>query len=190
MSTQQNEDVCEPEVSDPERLEDDEFDRDDRLVDWLALGYSHERAGAEVGLSARSVKRRLNQREFKARVSLRGRELHAESWEATFSLRDKAVARLERLLDSEDERVAISAIRLAFDISVRVRAEQAHQDLTDQVDELSAQVDRVADELQIPERELKKREASVSKREVDVAELERGSVGSQRSTPRSTEDSP
>lgn len=151
---------------------DTEFDKDEQLVDWLAIGYTHERAGAEVGLSAKSVQRRLTP-EFKERVALKKRELHAKTWETTFALRERAVSRLESLVCSENERVAMGAIRLVFDISGRIRGEQAYQDLSDEVLELNSKVDSANDAIEAQERDLEARERAVKQREKDVAELER-----------------
>lgn len=111
--------------------------------------------------------------------------MHTKTWEAIFALRDSGVKRLESLIASEDDRVALSAIRLAFDISLRMRGEQAYQVLSDQVSELDSKVNSAAEALRAQQQELETRELEVQKREADVAASESNSM---RLTARASAD--
>lgn len=150
----------------------EEFGSDDELVDWLALGYTQEMAGAEVGYSAKTVSRRLEKAEFEARVWRRRRELHAQSWASALGLRTKAVKRLDGLLDSEDERVVLAAVKAVFDIGGRAHAEQEQEFLNDRLVTLTRQMDELSEKLTAAKAELNEREANVTEREARLFEWE------------------
>jgi hypothetical protein len=151
----------------------DEFgQKDDELVDWLALGYTHEMAGAEVGYSAKTVSRRLQKVEFEDRVWRRRRELHAQSWASALGLRAKAVKRLDGLLDSEDERVALAAVKAVFDVGGRARAEQEHEFLNDRLETVTRQMDELSEKLTTWTDEMKEREVTVTEGEARLVEWE------------------
>lgn len=149
-----------------------DFGQNDRLVDWLALGYSNERAATEVGVSAKTVYRRLQDKDFRTRVSARTREIRSESMASVRGLREKAIERLGELLDSDNERVALAAIRTVLDTSSRFHVEQAYEEIKEQLAALNSELEASANGIDSKSQELDDRDSELMKREVEAAKLE------------------
>jgi hypothetical protein len=87
----------------------------DGIVDALARGATYEAAGALIGRSARSVRRRMADEEFARKVRLRRREMVARSVGRLNAALDLAVDAVLGTLESSDEDVVLRAARLVFD---------------------------------------------------------------------------
>ena len=145
---------------------------DQELIDWLAIGYSHERAAAEVGISAKTVQRRMKTLGFEERVIRRRRQLQMERFGPVLGLFGKAGRRLDALLDSEDERVAIAAVRAVYDIGSRIRLEQEYQGLSERLDSVTSEVEEMTHKYSSARTELDRSDVELLKREVKLDERE------------------
>lgn len=116
-------------------LEDFDDERE-RLVQLLAKDPSRVRAAKELGISTRTIRRRLEEPGFKRRVSDARTELQAASWTALLGLRDKSARVLDESLESEDERVRLQAAKYVYEMSERVRREQINEEMAQRVADL------------------------------------------------------
>jgi hypothetical protein len=93
----------------------------DALLLALASGKSYRDAAAEVGVSVKTVQRRMSDAAFRARVSeLRGAMVSEASGRLARAMSGAAGA-LEGLLTAEGESVRLSAARSVLEFGVKIR---------------------------------------------------------------------
>ena len=85
---------------------------DDRICQLLAEGWTHARIGAEVGVSAKTIQRRLQVPEFASELIRRRRAAVAATTAALEHLGVAALASLRALLDSDDDRLKLRSVEL------------------------------------------------------------------------------
>ncbi len=96
-------------------------EQDQVVVAALAGGATYDQAGAAAGISGRTVRRRMRDDAFRARVHEASSEL-ARAVAARLTASSLTAAdRLTALLDAPDPRVQLAAVRLALDGSLRHR---------------------------------------------------------------------
>jgi hypothetical protein len=96
-------------------------EQDQVLVAALAGGATYDRAGAAAGISARTVRRRMADPGFRARVREASSELARAVAAHLTASSVTAVDRLSVLLDGPDPRVQLAAVRLVLDAALRHR---------------------------------------------------------------------
>ena len=109
---------------------------DGELVRLLALGTSQVKAAGELDISTRTIRRRLDNPDFRRRVADARRELHAESWSMLLGLREKAARVLEDSLESDEERLRLTAAKYVFEMGSRTRREQILDEIQERIDNL------------------------------------------------------
>jgi hypothetical protein len=83
--------------------------RDAALIEALARGATHAAAARAAGMSERTVRRRLEDPVFRARVEARRQELFDEAAARIVSAADRAATTLVELLEAESEAVRLRA---------------------------------------------------------------------------------
>jgi hypothetical protein len=124
-----------------------ESGRDERLVLELAHGANYADAGAAVGLSERSVRRRMADLAFRRRVREAAAEQHRRIAGRLDALADHALDALEELLASEVETVRLRAVRVVLESGLRHRESLLADDLAElegRLDALEERSGRVA----------------------------------------------
>ncbi len=106
---------------------------DEVLIDALSRGFSHERAGALIDRSARTVARRLRDPAFAASVTQRRHEHASQIRSRHDELASQALEVLQDCLQSEDDRVRLAAARAALQ---QHRTNRHDLDITERLDEL------------------------------------------------------
>lgn len=110
--------------------------QDDRLVEALAAGATQVDAGKSAGVNERTVRRRLEEPEFVARVRTRRHETLSQAAGKMTSLLDDAVEALGELV-----RIADPSVRLrAATAIVRMADTFQQQDLAERQEEIAAQL--------------------------------------------------
>ena len=115
-----------------------DFDyKDSELIRLLAQGLSQIKAAEQLGISDRTIRRRINDPEFRRRLSEARREIQAESWSTMMGLQEKAGQVLESMLESPDEKVRLAAAKYVFDMGSRIRKEQINEETLERVNALA-----------------------------------------------------
>lgn len=122
--------------------------KDSELLRLLALGMSQIKAAEELGITDRTIRRRLENPEFRRALSQARREIQSESWSAMLSLREKASQVLESMLESPDEKVRLAAAKFVFDMGNRIRKEQISEETLERINELETRINDAADSTQ------------------------------------------
>jgi len=113
-------------------------DEDLALVGFLAQGLSHERAGAALGVSSKTVQRRCRVPAFAAAVAEARRARVNELTGALVTASSRAVEVLTATLDGNDPRAAVAAARAILDHAHRFQRSQAEEAMEDRLDQLEA----------------------------------------------------
>ena len=95
--------------------------RHDVLVAALARGVSHTAAAQQAGFSRRTVQRRLDDPKFRDEVRRTRDGLMSEAAGRVAGLMQSASDVLDKLLASTDEGVRLSAVKITFDVAVKLR---------------------------------------------------------------------
>jgi hypothetical protein len=114
--------------------------RDARLLTALLEGKTVRDAAAAAGMSAKTAHRRLQDTEFKARLSEIRSEVFCQVVLAITGLMKKATDRLGRMLGSDRDTAAAAAIKIVFDQYGKVGETQ---NVRDQIDQIKAMVRQV-----------------------------------------------
>ena len=109
-------------------MQETELDPDDLiLIEALAAGQTHQQAAEHAGCSSKTVQRRLRDPAFTHAL----RERHAErldqlatGLEASATI---ALEALNELMQSENEQIRMSAVRLALSEHVKYRSTHEHE---------------------------------------------------------------
>jgi hypothetical protein len=96
-------------------------DCDDKLLLALAAGMTVPGAAAQAGCSERTVRRRLADPDFQARVRRVRADMLDRAAGALSAASVKAAAALAKLLDSDKEPVVLGAARVLLDSVLKVR---------------------------------------------------------------------
>ncbi len=94
---------------------------DDLLVELLAVGNSYAEAGAPVGASERTVRRRMSDRVFAARVSARRGEYTGALAGRLVNAGVDAVGELRALLGDENSTVRLRAAQTIISLGTQLR---------------------------------------------------------------------
>jgi len=113
-------------------------DEDLALVALLAQGNTHERAGAALGVSAKTVQRRCSVPAFAAAVADARRVRVNELTGALVTASSRAVERLIETLDGEDPRMVVAAARVILDHGFRFQRSQAEEAIEERLGQLEA----------------------------------------------------
>ncbi len=109
--------------------DDDRLNRDDGLVLALARGLSIRQAAEEAGFGKRTAHRRLDDPEFRRRISAVRGELMELAGGRLSDAATKAVDVLRELLDSDADTIRLTAARtiLQQTVALRTAAELEHR---------------------------------------------------------------
>ena len=117
-------------------------DPDEVLAGFLASGLSAAKAGKKVGISERTVRRRLQDEGFRRQVDrLRAGIVSTAVGQLSASMA-AAAGKLARLMRSKDERISLAAAKEIIGAGLRARQ---LEDMERQVAELVARVDALTD---------------------------------------------
>jgi hypothetical protein len=105
--------------------DDENLSQDELLVRALGEGLSYAKAAEAVGLTKRTVQRRMDEPDFRARVASARQEAAAEALEALEGMARRAVERLSELVESENELVALKAATWAVERAASQRDTRA-----------------------------------------------------------------
>jgi len=133
-----------PEDDDPDQVPDDpRAAQDELIIECLAAGMSYPQTGEIAGCTARTISRRMSDRDFARRVSRRrGERLQAITGQLT-ALADDAVAGLRELVASaQRDADRLRAIQLVLTFTGRFRTDT---DLEDRLNDLERQLDAPSD---------------------------------------------
>lgn len=111
--------------------------KDDRLAMALARGMTQAAAARLVGLNERTVRRKLEGREFKSLVAELRSRMVSEAVGLLAADSAPAVKRLRRLVRSKDESIQLQAIKLVVQALVKLGS---FADLNDRMTELEARL--------------------------------------------------
>lgn len=113
-------------------------DGDLALVGLLAQGLTHERAGAALGVSSKTVQRRCRVPAFATAVADARRARVNELTGALVTASSRAVEVLTKTLDGDDPRSAVTAARVILDHGFRFQRSQAEDAIEERLDQLEA----------------------------------------------------
>lgn len=125
--------------SDPSEADDRRTAQDELIIECLAAGMSYPQTGEIAGCTARTVSRRMADRDFARLVSLRrGERVRAIAGQLT-ALADDAVRTIRELLaGAERDADRLRAAHMVLTFVGRFRADT---DLEDRLHDLEAQLD-------------------------------------------------
>ncbi len=110
---------------------------DDRLALLLARGATKRHAARECGINVRTVYRRLERPEFRARVEHFRNEMLSQAVGRLTSIARKAVGTLEALLEDPNSTVRLGAARTVLTGLIDV---QEHAEMARRLEELERQL--------------------------------------------------
>lgn len=113
-------------------------DEDLALVALLAQGLTHERAGAALGVSSKTIQRRRRVPAFAAAVADARRARVNELTGALVTASSRAVEVLTETLDGDDPRSAVAAARVILDHGYRFQRLQAEEAIEERLGQLEA----------------------------------------------------
>lgn len=96
---------------------------DEMICQLLAEGWTHARIGAEMGVSTKTIQRRLQMPEFASELSRRRRAVVAATTAALEHMGVAALASLRELLDSNDDRLKLRSVELILQLGRRYHQE-------------------------------------------------------------------
>jgi AraC-like DNA-binding protein len=96
---------------------------DNRICDLLAEGWTHARIAEEVGVSAKTIQRRLQVPEFSSELRRRRRAVVAATTAGLENMGVAALTALRELLGSDDDRVRLRSVELVLQVGRRYHQE-------------------------------------------------------------------
>ena len=124
-------------VMNDDRLGDENDDgRDAILALAIASGNSQKEAAKSAGCSERTVRRRMQDERFVGLVRAARSEMFATAYGRFVEMTTKAATKLNKLLDSKDERIQLGAIRAAIDVATKMRDQH---EIIDRLEKLEAE---------------------------------------------------
>lgn len=96
---------------------------DDTLFEYLAAGWSHEQCAAAVGVSVRTIQRRLRDEEFRRELAVRRTARMEQLTARLCAVTDDAVGVIIAAFESEAGHVRLRAADLALTWALRTRRE-------------------------------------------------------------------
>lgn len=121
---------------------------DEELATLLSEGISQNAAGEILGVSSRTVRRRLKEPGFRSRVDELRRDRLAVTTARLVRISDSAVDALEQLLDSEDDRLRLRTAQTVLSLGRRHhREETIEMNLTARMEEIERVLDEVEGEV-------------------------------------------
>jgi len=112
----------------------EDVDLYDLIVDPLARGEAYAVAGARIGRSERSVRRRMSEPEFAAEVNERRREMLSMATGQFNAALDDAVATIVDCMHAENDGVRLRAAREVLDLGSRLTDRVELDDLVRRLD--------------------------------------------------------
>ena len=119
-------------------------DQDEVIADLLGEGWTHQRVADSVGVSSKTIQRRMNDPDFSRVVSARRRERFGQLSAQLLMASESAMDVLTRALQAEDPKVSLQAAglilnhghrynRVLDDHETQLRFEALEQRLEDEV---------------------------------------------------------
>jgi transposase-like protein len=118
-----------------------------RVAELLAAGYTRQEAANRAGVSERSVYRWLDDAAFQRRIRAEQNRLRGELVSALRRSLSKSIRALEAALDSEDEDRKLLAARALLSAGARFLALVEMAELSDRVEKLEQRFEGVGYEL-------------------------------------------
>ena len=134
-----NNPVVEPE-GDEHRDEQDEL-----IITCLAEGWTRQHVGEQVGVSTKTIQRRMGERSFAAAVAKRRRERVEQLTGQLITASDGAVAVLQDALASDDPKIRLRAATLALGHANRFHQGEEDRELARRQDELEQRMQETLD---------------------------------------------
>ncbi len=116
---------------------------DDMLLELLAAGWTHEEAAASVGVSTKTVQRRLHQASFRLELARRRAQRATELAARLSSATTRAVDVIVAAFDADSDATRLKAADLALTWFARIRRET---DLEERVRQLETAPNGADDE--------------------------------------------
>ena len=130
----------EPEEGDDERDEQDEL-----MIVCLAQGWTHRQVADQVGVSTKTVQRRMGEPSFAAAVSRRRRERVEQLTGQLITVSDGAVGVLQDLLTSGDPKIQLRAATVTLGQASRFHQGEQERELARRQDEMEQQLREAID---------------------------------------------
>jgi DNA-directed RNA polymerase specialized sigma24 family protein len=113
---------------------------DDLIIDFLSEGWTHQRTAETLGISTKTIQRRLTHRVFSDEVSRRRRYRIMRLGGQLVVASNRAIDVLADALESDDPKVNLRAASLVLDHGMRHRRAEDEQELARRQDELERQL--------------------------------------------------
>ena len=135
-----NDPAVEPEEGDEYRDEQDEL-----IIACLAEGWTHQHVGEQVGVSTKTIQRRMGEPSFAAAVAKRRRERVEQLTGQLITASDGAVGVLRDLLASDDPKVQLRAATLTLGHANRFHQGEQDRELARRQDEMDQRLQEAID---------------------------------------------
>src|SRR5664280_1215635 len=126
-----NNPLMEPEEGDDERDEQDEL-----MIACLAQGWTHQKVADQLGVSTKTVQRRMSEPSFAAVVSRRRRERVEQLSGQLITASDGAIGVLQDLLASDDPKIQLRAASVTLGQAGRFHQGDRERELARRQDEM------------------------------------------------------
>ena len=134
--------------SNPEGEAEGENERDmqdELMIVCLAQGWTHQQVGDQVGVSTKTVQRRMGEPSFAAAVSRRRRERVERLTGQLVTTSEGAVAVLQDLLSSDDPKIQLRAATVTLGQASRFHHAEQERELARRQDEIEQQLREAID---------------------------------------------
>jgi hypothetical protein len=124
-------------------------EEDDLMIIYLAQGWTHQQVAGQVGVSTKTVQRRMADPGFAAAVTKRRRERVGQLSGQLITATDGAVIVLRNALDSDDPKVSLRAATLILDHANRFHRGEEEREMARRQDELEQGLQDALDALAV-----------------------------------------
>ena len=132
--------AVEPESDNEHRDDQDEF-----MIACLAEGWTHQRVAEQVGVSTKTIQRRMGEPSFAAAVTRRRRERVDQLTGQLIAASDGAVGVLHELLASDDPRIKLRAATVTLGQANRFHQVEQERELARRQDEMEQRLQEAVD---------------------------------------------
>jgi hypothetical protein len=129
----------------PEDGDDQRDERDELMIVCLSEGWTHQRVADQVGVSTKTIQRRMGEPSFAAAVAKRRRERVEQLTGQLITASDGAVGVLRDLLASDDPKVQLRAATLTLGNANRFHQGEQDRELARRQDEMDQRLQEAID---------------------------------------------
>jgi hypothetical protein len=129
----------------PEDSNEHRDERDDLMIACLAEGWTHQQVADQVGVSTKTIQRRMGEPSFAAAVSRRRRERVEQLTGALITASDGAVGVLQDLLTSDDPKIQLRAATVTLGQANRFHQGEQEREMARRQDEMEQRLEEAID---------------------------------------------